>query len=877
MGQFTALLYKETVQSKSRYFSYCCTMITPSVAILLLAYARSLVDSFNIKDLLVKDDIVIPASFMVCNLINYGNAEAFEDIKAFFLITNPVRIVRYALAEKEKAEDIQDFFSTVPLFFGYTAYNQTSMPRFAFDNAPSNQDFNQRLVDKMIEQMKTPMPWWRRLNPDASVWFDKFDQEFGFNATIQQNNPINPRYIRNNGYNLAYTRMNTMGSYRMTRLHNEGYISTMNMLNNKFLINQITRPLPLPLILAVVSPTYDSSYFYQFLEAAYATVGVTLFPVSMSLGFPIALMAIVVDKVRKVRAVLDVNGLRPINYWLSYLAFFMIMLSISNGLFFYFAYSQVPIEFFQKTTGWALFWLSTGWNLGQVTFAFLLSTFLSSTASAAFIGYICSTILMVLSSAVSIFVLQIPTPMPSLLMAFPHAAAVRGYYSIFFSCLGSKCPGSLADLGAETVRSLFWLYGSSFVFFVLTVILNEPAIRKSFFGLLSRIKSRFVMAPQALNMAVEKDASVVEFEKTAVDLDLDESQPPLLVRNVSKTYHEGKKVTKAVGNVSLYLKEDSIFGLLGPNGAGKTTLLSIIGGITQPTSGEVFIEGKKAILGKRTHIGYCPQFDILFDDLTVEEHMVFFSLFKGSPISGMNRRVKDAIERVDLMEKRKNKVKTLSGGMRRRCSLAIALVGDSKLILLDEPSSGLDPKQRRIFWKTIKAATRDKAVILTTHLMEEADVLSDDVAIIVDGDLRAYGSPAYLKTLHSAGSKLQLLWALNTSTEDREALIDSLLDICPGFKQVRCFENIYEYAVPDTVAGSNYGLFFTILEAARPKLVQEWSISKNNLEEVFLSVLDKYSARPALSPAHSLPGSLREESFSELVSLVDISAASSAN
>ena len=150
------------------------------------------------------------------------------------------------------------------------------------------------------------------------------------------------------------------------------------------------------------------------------------------------------------------------------------------------------------------------------------------------------------------------------------------------------------------------------------------------------------------------------------------------------------------------IEKGEIFGLLGPNGAGKTTFISIVTNFLQPDKGSVSINGQKT--GSdivREKISLCPQFDIQWGILTVYEHLKIFGLLKGISGSRLEKQISEILAGVQLTDQRDQPVSTLSGGMRRRCSLAMSLIGDVTIVFLDEPTTGLDPKKRREFWQMI--------------------------------------------------------------------------------------------------------------------------------------------------------------------------------
>ena len=199
----------------------------------------------------------------------------------------------------------------------------------------------------------------------------------------------------------------------------------------------------------------------------------------------------------------------------------------------------------------------------------------------------------------------------------------------------------------------------------------------------------------------------------------------------------------------------TLSALLGHNGAGKTTTMSILVGLIPPSSGSALIDGYDIgteLSRARQSLGLCPQFDILFDQLTVEEHIYFFSRLKGSTMSllrnirhlnitiHINTDAKDEINQfvkdLDLEPKRKSLAGTLSGGQKRALSVGIALCGGSKVVVLDEPTSGMDPFKRRHTWELLLRYKMGRTILLTTHFMDEADLLCDRIAILADGKLR---------------------------------------------------------------------------------------------------------------------------------------------
>ncbi|XP_034147337.1 retinal-specific phospholipid-transporting ATPase ABCA4 isoform X2 [Esox lucius] len=216
----------------------------------------------------------------------------------------------------------------------------------------------------------------------------------------------------------------------------------------------------------------------------------------------------------------------------------------------------------------------------------------------------------------------------------------------------------------------------------------------------------------------------------------------------------------AVDHLSITFYEGQITSFLGHNGAGKTTTMSILTGMYPPTSGTAFINGRDIRTDMdiiRTSMGMCPQYNILFKHLTVEEHILFYSLLKGTSLTGAQQEVEAMLEDLGLPHKRDDEAQNLSGGMQRKLSVAMAFVGGSKIVILDEPTSGVDPYSRRSIWDLLLKYRTGRTVILSTHHMDEADLLSDRVAIISKGQLHCCGSPLFLKNCFGVGFYLTLV------------------------------------------------------------------------------------------------------------------------
>jgi ABC-type multidrug transport system ATPase subunit len=224
----------------------------------------------------------------------------------------------------------------------------------------------------------------------------------------------------------------------------------------------------------------------------------------------------------------------------------------------------------------------------------------------------------------------------------------------------------------------------------------------------------------------------------------------IAIDGLTKDYRD----VNAVDGLTLSIAEAEVFGLLGPNGSGKTTTINCLTGLLKPTKGRIEVggfdiqtEGAQA----RGIIGVSPQETAICPYLTGKENVELFGALCSVPKKSLHARVDYVLEKVGLMDDAGRRLSTYSGGMKRRVSIAMALVTDPKIVLLDEPTVGMDPQSRRAVWDFImELRDKGKTVVLTTHYMEEAEELCDRVGIIDHGRLIAQGSPTDLKARYGA-------------------------------------------------------------------------------------------------------------------------------
>lgn len=230
----------------------------------------------------------------------------------------------------------------------------------------------------------------------------------------------------------------------------------------------------------------------------------------------------------------------------------------------------------------------------------------------------------------------------------------------------------------------------------------------------------------------------------------------LEAKNIVKRYGEHL----AIDNASLSVREGEIFGLLGPNGAGKTTVINIIVGLLKSYSGEVNVFGKDLVKDEmyiKSQIGIAPQEAALFNDLTAYENVNFFGRLYGLKGKELKDGVKEALEFTELWDRRKDYPKQYSGGMKRRLNIACAIVHKPKLIIMDEPTVGIDPQSRKHILNSIKKLNKmGSTIIYTSHYMEEIEELCNEIVIMDKGKVIAKGTKEELKALIATEDKVSI-------------------------------------------------------------------------------------------------------------------------
>ncbi|KAM3848198.1 ATP-binding cassette sub-family A member 9-like [Vipera latastei] len=377
---------------------------------------------------------------------------------------------------------------------------------------------------------------------------------------------------------------------------------------------------------------------------------------------------------------------------------------------------------------------------------------------------------------------------------------------------------------------------------------GRPVMRRDPVFRISPQRKRSHQNPE--DLSEENDRDVLDERRRAqraLDSANEEEKPMIIVHNLCKEYRYGKACSTpcfnrkqrrkmATKNVSFCVKKGEILGLLGPNGAGKSTTISMITGDVDPTAGQVWIKGAEgAATEEKAALGYCPQENALWSNLTVKEHLEIFAAVKGIRKDDATMAIDRITQVLDLEVHLKKTTKTLSAGFSRKLCFALSMLSNPTSWLLDEPTTGLDPKGKRQVWRAIHSMLQnnDEGAILTTHHMEEAETVCDRVAIMVSGQLRCLGSIQYLKSKFGKNYLLQI----KVKGEEQGDLVNTqILKMFPQAARQERISTLLVYKIPmeDALPLSKA---FSMLEKAKQLFsLEEYSFSLNTLEQVFLEL-----------------------------------------
>ncbi|KAI1099149.1 hypothetical protein F4804DRAFT_349610 [Jackrogersella minutella] len=520
-----------------------------------------------------------------------------------------------------------------------------------------------------------------------------------------------------------------------------GQSSATSLLN---LVNQIRSGVP------IAGYTNNLKSYHQA-EGGDSVFYVTVFCLLQALYPAFFSLYPTYERRSQVRALQYSNGVRPFPLLFSYWMFdFMFVLVISAGCT---ALIAPAAPWFGLGYVW---FIQVLYGLAAILFAYLIALLARSQPAAYGYNVLFQGIMYALSIVTLLIVQRTDGANQmsndgtafGLGVIFPIQNLMRGM-AISLNMYIVRCRGQTMVTNAGSI----YAFGGPIMLLILQIIGLFSLLLWIEGGSFAWVKPPKPIPPPSRAGDIEKTLTMGRADVNAETARVTASETDLLrVLHVSKSF--GHK--PAVEDVSLGLQEGEILALLGPNGAGKTTMINMIRGDLTPTTGRIYLEGVDVLHHKRLaqrHLGVCPQFDAL-DLLTVREHLTFYARCKG--VSDVKGAVVYVMSRVGITAHGSKAAGKLSGGNKRKLSLAIALLGDPPVLLLDEPSTAMDAASKRVLWRTLEAVAPGRSVLITTHSMEEADALASRAAIVARRVL-AVGTAQALRKTHSNEYHVHLL------------------------------------------------------------------------------------------------------------------------
>ncbi|KAL1210259.1 ABC transporter A family member 4 [Cardamine amara subsp. amara] len=570
--------------------------------------------------------------------------------------------------------------------------------------------------------------------------------------------------------------------------------------------------------------------------------------------FPVILTSLVYEKQQRLRIIMKMHGLGDAPYWMVSYAYFLSISTLYIVCLMIFG-SAIGLKFFRYNDYSMQFIFYFLYINLQISIAFLLSSAFSRAETASVAAYIYVFGSGLLGGFLFQFMLEgltFPRSWIFVMQLYPGLSLYRGLYEFSEYALKKTLNGSdgmkWKHFSDSAMDEVFYII---IIEWFLTLIAAYYMDRVSSYAKYPFVflKNPFKKSPSPKMHSFRRQGSAVSIEMEKLDvieerekvekLMLEPSTSHAIVcDNLNKVYpgRDGNPPKMAVQGLSLAVSAGECFGMLGPNGAGKTSFINMMTGLVKPTSGTALVQGLDICNDMDkvyTNMGVCPQHDLLWETLSGREHLLFYGRLKNLKGSDLNQAVEESLKNVNLFRGgvADRPAGKYSGGMKRRLSVAISLIGSPKVVYMDEPSTGLDPASRMNLWTVIKRAKKHTAIILTTHSMEEAEFLCDRLGIFVDGRLQCIGNPKELKGRYGGS----YVFTMTTSSEHEKDVEMLVQHVSPNAKKVYHIAGTQKFEIPkEEVRISDV---FQAVEKAKSNFkVFAWGLADTTLEDVFIKV-----------------------------------------
>uniref|UniRef100_A0A3Q4AVM2 Cholesterol transporter ABCA5 n=1 Tax=Mola mola TaxID=94237 RepID=A0A3Q4AVM2_MOLML len=547
------------------------------------------------------------------------------------------------------------------------------------------------------------------------------------------------------------------------------------------------------------------------------------------------------EKEHRLKDTMTMMGLYDTAFWLSWGLLYAALVTTMSILM---SIIATYTALFPNSDFFVIFFLIFLYGISSIFFSFMLTPLFKKPKFASTVG----SMLTVVFGCLSLFTVlmnDFPQPLVWLLcLLSPSAFSIGIAQVVYLEAQGDGAVfSSLANGPHPLYVPLLMLVVDCVLYLLLAIYLDqvlpgEYGIKRSLLYFLkpsywSKHRTRYVEVSSVYD--TEVNGTLVGSESVEPVSQEFRGKEAIRINNIHKVYKEKDNVVEALRGLTFDIYEGQITALLGHSGAGKSTLMNILCGICQPTDGTATIYGSPvAEIAEGSEmkqlVGICPQFNIIFDVLTVEEHLRIFAAIKGIPPADTDAEVSKVLKDLDLEKIMTAQAKNLSGGQKRKLSVAIAILGDPKILLLDEPTAGMDPCSRHQVWSLLKSRRAGRVTVLSTHYMDEADILADRKAVISQGQLKCVGSSLYLKIKCGVGYHLRM--SVNERCE-AEKITSLIKHHVPRAKLSQQHEAELTFTLPFESMDTFPGLFSEL--DCQPNLgIINYGVSMTTLEDVFL-------------------------------------------
>uniref|UniRef100_A0A671P324 Cholesterol transporter ABCA5 n=1 Tax=Sinocyclocheilus anshuiensis TaxID=1608454 RepID=A0A671P324_9TELE len=547
------------------------------------------------------------------------------------------------------------------------------------------------------------------------------------------------------------------------------------------------------------------------------------------------------EKEQRLKDTMGMMGLYDSAFWLSWGLLYAALVTTMSILM---AVIATCTPLFSNSNFFVIFLLIFLYGISSIFFSFMLTPLFKKPKFASTVG----SMLTVVFGCLSLFtVLMRDFPQSAvwlLCLLSPSAFSIGIAQVVYLEAQGDGAVFSSLGSGPHALYvPMVMLFLDCILYLLLAIYLDqvlpgEFGTRRSVLYFLqpsywSKRRKRYV----EVSSVYEGDVNGTPVNDESVEAVSPEFRGKEVIRicNIRKIYREKDTKVEALRGLTFDIYEGQITALLGHSGAGKSTLMNILCGICPPTEGTATIYGSPVAeiaegAEMRQLVGICPQFNIIFDVLTVEEHLRIFAAIKGILPSDIDSEVRKVLRDLDLEKIMDAQAKNLSGGQKRKLSVGIAILGDPKILLLDEPTAGMDPVSRHQVWSLLKSRRAGRVTVLSTHYMDEADILADRKAVISQGQLKCVGSSLYLKTKCGVGYHLRMSVTEGCEAENITSLVKQHV---PKAQLSRQQEAELTFTLPFESMDTFPGLFAEL--DCRPDLgIINYGVSMTTLEDVFL-------------------------------------------